>query len=124
MISNNYLNRDFYAIAPNQKWVTDITYLNFNGQKLYLSVIKDLFNNEIVAYKISCRNNLELVIDTLEKARKKRDLKGILLHSDQGSQYRSNQYNLLLKKYQIQASMSRKGNCLDNACIESFFQSL
>ncbi|EJR92454.1 IS3 family transposase, partial [Bacillus cereus] len=114
-------NRDFCAIAPNQKWVTDITYLNFNGQKLYLSVIEDLFNNEIVAYNISGRNDLELVIDTLEKARKKRNLKGILLHSDQGSPYRSNQYNLLLKKYQIQASMSRKGNCLDNACIESFF---
>ncbi|EOO62457.1 hypothetical protein IKE_05686 [Bacillus cereus VD196] len=121
VISENYLNRDFCAIAPNQKWVTDITYLNFNGQKLYLSVIEDLFNNEIVAYNISGRNDLELVIDTLEKARKKRNLKGILLHSDQGSPYRSNQYNLLLKKYQIQASMSRKGNCLDNACIESFF---
>ncbi|MEC3298320.1 IS3 family transposase [Bacillus thuringiensis] len=124
VISQNYLNRDFYAIAQNQKWVTDITYLNFNGQKLYLSVIKDLFNNEIVAYNISCRNDLELVIDTLEKARKKRNLEGILLHSGQGSQYRSNQYHLLLKKYQIQASMSRKGNYLDNACIESFLVTL
>jgi putative transposase len=124
VISDNHLNRDFKASKPNEKWVTDITYLIFNGQKLYLSAIKDLYNNEIVAYEISRRNDLKLVIDTLKKARKKRNVKGVLLHSDQGFQYTSRQYNQLLNKYQIKASMSRKGNCWDNACMENFFSHL
>ncbi|WP_140164424.1 IS3 family transposase [Bacillus thuringiensis] len=121
VISENHLNRDFQASRPNEKWVTDITYLIFNGQRLYLSAIKDLYNNEIVAYEISRRNDLKLVLDTLKKAKKKRNVKGILLHSDQGSQYTSRQYNQLLKKYQMKASMSRRGNCWDNACMENFF---
>jgi transposase InsO family protein len=121
VVSENHLNRDFVASKPNEKWVTDITYLIFNGQKLFLSAIKDLYNNEIVAYQISRRNDLKLVIDTLKKAKKKRNVKGILLHSDQGFQYTSRQYNNLLKKYQMKASMSRKGNCWDNACMENFF---
>ena len=121
IISGNHLNRDFHATKPNEKWVTDITYLMFNGQKLYLSSIKDLYNNEIVAYQISRKNDLKLVIDTLKKARKKRKVKGILLHSDQGAQYTSRQYHQLLKKYQMKASMSRKGNCWDNVSMESFF---
>ncbi|MFP3472826.1 DDE-type integrase/transposase/recombinase, partial [Micrococcus sp. SIMBA_144] len=78
----NHLNRDFQASEPNKKWVTDITYLIFNGQKLYLSAIKDLYNNEIIAYKIGRRNDLKLVMDTIKKARKKRSVKGIMLHSD------------------------------------------
>ncbi|MCY7784987.1 MULTISPECIES: IS3 family transposase [unclassified Bacillus (in: firmicutes)] len=119
--SDNHLNRDFTASKPNEKWVTDITYLMFNGQKLYMSVMKDLYNNEIVAYQISRRNDLKLVIDTLKKAKKKRNVKGVLLHSDQGFQYTSRLYHKLLKKYQMKASMSRKGNCWDNACMESFF---
>ncbi|USK76642.1 DDE-type integrase/transposase/recombinase [Peribacillus frigoritolerans] len=85
VISTNHLNREFKAGRPNEKWVTDITYLIFNCQKLYLSAIKDLFNNEIVAYQISKRNDLKLVLDTIKKARRKRDVKGVLLHSDQGS---------------------------------------
>jgi putative transposase len=121
VISNNHLNRNFQASRPNEKWVTDITYLIFKGQKLYLSAIKDLYNNEIVAYHISRRNDLKLVIDTLRKARKKRDVQGVLLHSDQGFQYTSRQYNNLLTKYKMKASMSRKGNCWDNACMENFF---
>lgn len=121
VISDNHLNRDFHASQPNEKWVTDITYLIFNGQRLYLSAIKDLYNNEIVSYHVSRRNDLKLVIDTLKKAKKKRNVKGILLHSDQGYQYTSRQYNKLLKKYKMQPSMSRKGNCWDNACMENFF---
>ncbi|WP_429793238.1 DDE-type integrase/transposase/recombinase [Bacillus tropicus] len=74
-----------------------MTYLIFNGQRLYLSAIKDLYNNEIVAYETSRRNDLKLVLDTLKKEKKKRNVKGILLHSDQGSQYTSHQYNQLLK---------------------------
>ncbi|WP_409193980.1 DDE-type integrase/transposase/recombinase [Bacillus cereus] len=81
-MSDNHLNRDFQASKPNEKWVTDITYLIFNGQRLYLSVIKDLYNNEIVAYETSRRNDLKLVLDTLKKAKKKRNVKGILLHGD------------------------------------------
>ncbi|MGG1830970.1 IS3 family transposase [Cytobacillus firmus] len=121
VVSDNYLNRNFVASKPNKKWVTDVTYLIFNGQKLYLSAILDLYNNEIVAYHVSRRNDLKLVIDTLKKAKKKRNVKGILLHSDQGFQYTSRQYNNLIKKYQMKASMSRKGNCRDNACMENFF---
>ncbi len=71
VISDNHLNRDFHASKPNENWVTDITYLIFNGRKLYLSAIKDLYNNEIVAYHISQRNDIKLVIDTLKKAIKK-----------------------------------------------------
>ncbi|URJ44651.1 IS3 family transposase [Paenibacillus polymyxa] len=85
------------------------------------SAIQDLFNNEIVAYQISRRNDLSLVLDTVKKARKRQDARGVLLHSDQGFQYTSRQYTNLLKRYGIQASMSRKGNCWDNACIENFF---
>ncbi|MED4718804.1 IS3 family transposase [Bacillus badius] len=121
VVSDNHLNRDFQASKPNEKWVTDITYLIFNGQKLYLSAIKDLYNNEIVAYQISNRNDLKLVIDTLRKAKIKRNVKGILLHSDQGYQYTSRLYSQILKKYQMKPSMSRRGNCWDNACMESFF---
>jgi putative transposase len=121
VISKNHLNREFTAERPNQKWVTDITYLIFNGQRLYLSAILDLYNNEIVGYEISERNDLSLVINTVKKAIKKRDVNGLLLHSDQGYQYISQKYHQLLQEYNIKASMSRKGNCFDNACIESFF---
>jgi putative transposase len=124
VISENKLNREFTASRPNEKWVTDITYVIFNGRRLYLSVIYDLFNNEVVAYKMSKRNDLKLVIDTVKAAIKKGDVSGVLLHSDQGFQYTSRQYNQLLQQYNITASMSRKGNCLDNACIESFFSHL
>jgi putative transposase len=117
----NILNRDFTATDLNQKWVTDITYLMFNNKRLYLSVIKDLFNNEIVAYKISHSNNLKLVIDTIKEAKKRQDVRGVTLHSDQGFQYTSRQYHKLLKRSKIRASMSRKGNCLDNASMENFF---
>ncbi|MCU5657409.1 MULTISPECIES: IS3 family transposase [Bacillus] len=94
---------------------------DFQWAALVLIAIKDLYNNEIVAYETSRRNDLKLVLDTLKKAKKKRNVKGILLHSDQGSQYTSRQYNQLLKKYRMKASMSRRGNCWDNACRENFF---
>lgn len=120
----NYLNRDFKATRPNEKWATDITYLLFNNQKMYLSVVYDLYNKEVVAYKIGERNDLKLVLDTIRQANKKRDVTGTLLHSDQGFQYTSHQYNELLQTYNIKQSMSRKGNCLDNACVENFFSHL
>ncbi|MDM5358737.1 DDE-type integrase/transposase/recombinase [Peribacillus sp. ACCC06369] len=98
VISKNLLNRDFHASRSNEKWVTDITYLIFNRQKLFLSAIKDLYNNEIISYQVSRRNDLTLVIVTIKKAKKKRDVKGILLHCDQGYQYTSHQYNNLFEK--------------------------
>lgn len=102
----------FYSFeTPNEKWVTDITYLMFSGQKLYISVMKDLYNNEIVAYQISRRNDLKLVVDTLKKAKKKRNVKGVLLHSDQGFQYTSRLYHTYSKSQYVE---KRKllGQCL------------
>lgn len=81
VVSDNHLNREFTAEKPNQKWVTDITYLIFNGQRLYLSAILDLYNNEIVGYEVSKKNDLQLVLNTIKKAIKKRDVNGLLLHS-------------------------------------------
>jgi len=88
---------------------------------LYLSTIYDLYNNEVIAYKLSTRNDIRLVLDTVKKAIHKRKTRGILLHSDRGFQYTSKQYNILLHRHGIKPSMSAKGNCLDNACMESFF---
>ncbi|WP_094777190.1 IS3 family transposase [Domibacillus aminovorans] len=121
VVSGNHLNREFHATRPNEKWVTDVTYLPFNQKRLYLSVIYDLYNNEVVSYKLSRYNDFQLVRDTLKAAVQKRKVKGTLLHSDQGVTYTSRAYHHLLAKHQMRASMSRKGNCLDNACIESFF---
>lgn len=124
VVSNNKLNRDFTASHPREKWATDITFVIFNGRRLYLSVIYDLFNNEVIAYKISKRNDLTLVMDTVKAALKIKEANGVILHSDQGYQYTSRKYNEFLKASNITVSMSRKGNCLDNACIESFFSHL
>lgn len=121
VISSNILNREFKSNEPNKKWATDITYLLFNNQRLYLSVIIDLFNREVVSYQISDHCSVKLVLDTVKVASKNRSVNGILLHSDQGHQYTSRSYNALLRSKNIQPSMSRKGNCLDNACIENFF---
>lgn len=121
IVSSNILNREFKSYEPNKKWVTDITYLLFNNQRLYLSVILDLFNREVIAYRISEQNSIKLVMDTVKAATKNKDVKGTLLHSDQGHQYTSHAYNRLLRSNKIQPSMSRRGNCLDNACIENFF---
>lgn len=120
----NRLNRNFSATALNEKWVTDITYLPFNGGFVYLSAIQDLYNNEILAFHVSKHNDLSLVLHTLEKACKNRDVTGILIHSDQGHQYTSRQYHKKLEHLGMVGSHSRKGNCLDNACIESFFSHL
>lgn len=117
----NVLNRQFKTDQPDRKWVTDVTYLTVNGQRMYLSVILDLFNNEVVSYQLSHHAGLELVIKTVEQAVEKRNVRGVLLHSDQGGQYTSAQYIQLLRTYGIVQSMSRKGDCLDNAPMESFF---
>lgn len=117
----NVLNREFKGRKQNEVLVTDITYLPFKDVFRYLSVVQDIYNNEIVAWKISNRNNLELVLDTLDDLTQKRDVYRTILHSDQGFQYTSHAYNRRLGKLGVIGSHSRKGNCHDNACVESFF---
>lgn len=121
VFANNVLNRKFHARLPNLKYVTDITYLTFGRHRLYLSVILDLFNNEVVSYKISESNDTELVLNTVKETQEKRDVSQVLIHSDQGHQYTSHKYNNYIKELNMKVSMSRKANCWDNACIESFF---
>ncbi len=121
-IAPNVLKRNFKAVAPNQKWATDITEFNVSGQKLYLSPIIDLFNQEIISYELTERPVFNQVVIMLKKAFKKiPNNTNLTLHSDQGWQYQMKQYQYLLKEKGIVQSMSRKGNCLDNAIIENFF---
>ena len=121
-IAPNYLERNFYAEKPNQKWVTDVTEFHVFGQKLYLSPILDLCSRDIVSYTISDRPVLSMVTTMLEQAfATLPDGTGLLLHSDQGWQYQHRQYQRMLKEKGIQQSMSSKGNCLDNAVMENFF---
>ena len=121
----NLLNRDFNAERPNQKWVTDISYIKTKQGTLYLSVIRDLFDNSIVAYKTGTEQNINLVLSTIRDAKKKKKVTAeVQLHSDQGFQYTSHQYFKLTKSYNITPSMSRKGNPYDNALAENFFSIL
>lgn len=124
VVNPNRLKRKFEATGPNQKMVTDITYVSDGKRFYYLSVIQDLFNNEIVGWQLSTRNDLGLVLDTVAQWTKKKDVAEAVLHSDQGFQYTSKTYNTRIEEYGIKGSHSRKGNCLDNACIESFFSHL
>ncbi|CAN1528429.1 Tra5 Transposase and inactivated derivatives [Burkholderiaceae bacterium] len=121
----NVLDRQFQADRPNQKWVTDVTEFNVRGDKLYLSPVLDLYNGEIVAYETQRRPRMPLVSNMLKKALAK--LKGEdapLLHSDQGWQYQMPAWQRQLAERGLTQSMSRKGNCLDNAAMESFFGTL
>ncbi|MED1785429.1 IS3 family transposase [Brevibacillus fortis] len=124
-VAENVLQREFYADAPNKKWVTDVTQYRVADTWLYLSAIKDLFNNEIVAYHRGARNDNQLVLRTFQKAfEKTKDVTGLIVHSDQGFQYTSHAYHDMLPKVGAQISMSRRGNCYDNASMESFFSHL
>ena len=121
-IAPNLLNRNFYADKPNQKWVTDVTEFSLCGEKLYLSPILDLHSSDLVSYTISDRSVLSMVMTMLDKAFAKiPDGTDLILHSDQGWQYQHKQYQRMLREKGIRQSMSRKGNCLDNAVIENFF---
>ena len=121
----NLLNRNFHADRPNQKWVTDISYIHTGQGVLYLSVIRDLFDNSIVAYKTSKTQNVQLVLNTIKAAKKKEKVTAdVQLHSDQGFQYTSQAYFNLTKSYGITPSMSRRGNPYDNALAENFFSIL
>lgn len=121
-VAPNLLARDFKAKKPNQKWVTDVTEFHLFGQKLYLSPILDLYSSDIVSYKISDRPVLSMVTSMLDEAFATiSDDTGLILHSDQGWQYQHKTYQQMLEKKGIRQSMSRKGNCLDNAVMENFF---
>lgn len=121
VVFENRLNRDFTSDIPLKKLATDITYVPTTDGFIYLSAVQDLFNNEIVSYHISSKNDLELVFATLNKLP---SASGAILHSDQGFQYTNKRYQEALKEKNIQGSHSRKGNCLDNARMESFFSHL
>ncbi len=121
-IAPNIIARNFVAEAPNRKWATDVTQIRIGSVKLYLSPILDMFNGEIISYNISEKPNLEQIYDMLDKAFTKFDnLDGLILHSDQGWQYQHYGYRKRLAERHIIQSMSRKGNCLDNAMAENFF---
>jgi putative transposase len=121
-IAPNLLNREFNASKPNEKWVTDVTEFHLFGQKIYFSPILDLYNGEIVAYNFEKRPVFPLVTKMLDKAFKRLNTgDSPILHSDQGWHYQMKKYQHLLKENKIIQSMSRKGNCLDNAVMENFF---
>ena len=123
----NLLNRNFHADRPNSKWVTDISYIHTKQGVLYLSMIRDLYDNSIVAYKTATQQTVNLVLDTIHLAmqlEKKRVAAELQLHSDQGFQYTSQAYFNLTQAYGITPSMSRKGNPYDNAMAENFFSIL
>ena len=118
----NLLERNFAATKPNQKWVTDVTEFNIKGQKVYLSPILDLYNQEIISYEIADRPQISMVSAMLNKAFKRlKQMDKPMLHSDQGWQYQMGLYQQALHKQGITQSMSRKGNCLDNAVMETWF---
>lgn len=121
-VAPNLLNREFEAMNPNEKWVTDITEFHLFGQKIYLSPILDLYNGEIISYDISNHPRFFQVMTMLNQAFEKiPDNTGLILHSDQGWQYRMAAYHQALKEKGIRQSMSRKATCWDNAVMENFF---
>lgn len=124
-VKPNLIKRNFKADKPNQKWSTDITYIIHNGKRAYLSSIMDLNTRNIIAYKISKHMDNKLVIDTLNEAiSKEKDVYGVILHSDQGFQYTSNEYKAICESNGIRISMSPKGSPVDNSPIESFHSNL
>lgn len=120
----NHLNQCFIAKAPNEVWVSDITYIRTHEGWLYLATVIDLFSRKVIGWATSHRMKTHLVLDALKHAvyRNKYTIENVILHSDQGSQYSSYEYQQFIKKYNITPSMSRRGNCYDNAVAESFFK--
>ena len=124
-IADNLLERDFSAEIPNQKWVQDITYLWTSEGWLYLAVVIDLYSRAVVGWSMNKHMKASLVTDALTMAMFRRGMpKDVMIHSDRGSQYCSHAYRDLTKEHDFKISMSRKGNCWDNAVAESFFHSL
>jgi putative transposase len=124
-VADNVLGRQFDPEAPNEKWVADITYIPTHEGFLYLAVVEDLYSRRVVGWSMADHMESRLVVDALEMAvRMRLPDEGLLAHSDRGSQYASEHYQLLLGKHGIECSMSRRANCWDNAPMESFFASL
>ena len=124
-VSDNLLQRKFTADAPNQKWVSDITYIKVGRIWLYLAVVMDLFSRKVVGWSLDTHMREDLIMEAFTMAVHSRDVPdNALIHSDRGVQYRSNRYQDLLQDYGFSSSMSRKGNCWDNAVMESFFSRL
>lgn len=124
-IYDNIMNRDFTTTAINQKWAGDITYIHTQEGWLYLAIVIDLHSRAVIGWAMDKRMKAGLVCDALTMALQRRHYpKGVVVHSDRGSQYCSKQYRNLIKRYQLIGSMSRKGNCWDNAISESFFHTL
>ena len=124
-VEENKLDRHFEAGKPNQKWVSDITYIKVGRKWLYLAAVLDLYSRKIVGWSLDTHMREDLIIDAFEMAAADRDIKEeTLIHSDRGVQYRGNSYQETLQRYGVQCSMSRKGNCWDNAVMESFFSRL
>ena len=124
-VAPNRLQRNFTASKPNQKWAGDITYIRTSEGWLYLAVVIDLYSRKVIGWSMATHMKAGLVCDALSMALwRRRHPKGVIFHSDRGSQYCSGQYRKLLAKYKMPQSMSRKADCWDNACVESFFHSL
>jgi putative transposase len=124
-VAPNILNRNFSASAPNKKWVGDITYVWTEEGWIYLAVVIDLFSRAVIGWSIQATMTRELVCDARMMALQRRGFpRGMIFHSDRGSQYCSSDYQKILNKYGLICSMSRKGNCWDNAVSESFFHSI
>jgi putative transposase len=124
-LPDNVLDRNFFANRANEKWVSDITVIPTQEGILHLAVVIDLYSRAVVGWSMSARPTSKMVLDAVKMAIGRReDVRNLLLHSDQGVQYRSSEYRTLLDNHGIQVSMSRKGNCWDNAVVESFFHTL
>lgn len=124
-VSENILARRFNPSAPNKKWVTDITYIRVKRDWLYLAVVLDLFSRKVIGWALEAHMREELVLAALDMAVSDREVQpDLLLHSDRGVQYRGHEYQIALQDYGIRCSMSRTGNCWDNAVMESFFSRL
>lgn len=121
-VADNVLSRQFKVETPNLKWVSDITYIKVGTKWLYLAVVMDLYSRKVIGWALDNHMRESLIIEAFEMAVSLRNLKkGSLIHSDRGVQYRGNRYQQVLQDNRIQCSMSRKGNCWDNAAMESFF---
>lgn len=121
-VAPNLLNQDFTSDTPNKKWVSDITYIPTDEGFLYLAGIEDLFQRKVVGWSLGSRITKELTISALEQAvGRENPGEGLIFHSDRGSLYAAYAFQDTLHKYHIRQSMSRKGDCYDNACMESFF---
>jgi len=124
-VAPNLLARNFEASRPDEKWVSDITYIDVDGEWMHLAVIMDLFSRQIIGWAVDETMTTELVMEAFQMAAGRRQVTpGLILHSDRGVQYRAGEYRQALEEHQIQSSMSRKGNCWDNAVMESFFSRL